>query len=165
MTVTSGSRVELREVTAESLQAILDLRVSESQERYVASNAKSIAEAHFHPEAWFRAIYADELPVGFLMLHDENLRPRPRQTDLYFLWRLMVDARYQKLGFGRRAVDLLIAHVLGRPNAHTLRTSCHRGEGSPEGFYRRLGFRPTGRDLEGEVELVLGLETDRAGRE
>lgn len=157
MSVTRGSRVELREVTAESLQAILDLCVSEPQEHYVASNAKSIAEAHFHPEAWFRAIYADDVPVGFLMLHDENLRPQPRQTDFYFLWRLMVDARYQKLGFGRRAVGLLVAHVQSRPNAHTLHTSCHRGEGSPEGFYRRLGFRPTGRDLDGEAEFVLSL--------
>ena len=140
-----------------NLQAVLDLRVSDSQLRYVASNAKSIAEAYFHPEAWFRAIFADEVPVGFLMLHDENLRPQPRQADLYFLWRLMVDARYQKLGFGRRAVELLIAHVRDRPNAHTLLTSCHRGEGSPEGFYRRLGFRPTGRHLGEEVELALSL--------
>jgi len=158
MTITRGSEVELREISADSLQAILDLRVSESQVRYVASNAKSIAEAYFHPEAWFRAIYADEVPVGFLMLHDENLRPQPRQTDFYFLWRLMVDARYQKLGFGRRAVGLLVAHVLSRPNAHALLTSCHRGEGSPEDFYRRLGFRRTGRDLEAEVELALDLQ-------
>jgi len=158
MTVTRDSIVELREVTAESLKAILGLRVADSQERYVASNAKSIAEAHFHPEAWFRAIYADEVPVGFLMLHDESLRAQPREADYYFLWRLMIDVRFQKLGFGRRAVDLLVAHVLSRPNARRLHTSCHRGEGSPEGFYRRLGFRPTGREVGAETELVLSLE-------
>jgi diamine N-acetyltransferase len=159
-TVSRDSRVELREVTAENLQAVLNLRVSDSQQRYVASNAKSIAEAHFHPEAWFRAIFAGEVPVGFLMLHDENLRSQPRQEDFYFLWRLMVDAGYQKLGFGRRAVEILIAHVRGRPNAHRLLTSCHPGEGSPEGFYHRLGFRPTGRDLGEEVELALCLQAD-----
>ena len=157
MTAAGSPEIELREVTAENLQAILDLRVSESQERYVASNAKSIAEAHFHPEAWFRAIYADETPVGFLMLHDENLRPQPREAGFYFLWRLMVDVRYQKRGFGRRALALLVAHVRSRPNARTLRTSCRRGEGSPEGFYRRLGFRPTGRDIGEDVEFSLSL--------
>ena len=79
--------------------------------QFVANNAVSIAEAHFHPEAWFRAIYADETAVGFIMLHDENLRPDPRQADYYFLWRLMVDARYQGMGFGRRGVGLLVELV------------------------------------------------------
>jgi hypothetical protein len=37
------------------------------------------------------------------------------------------------------------------------------GEGSPEGFYRRLGFEPTGEEIEGEV--VMGLRvTDRSGK-
>lgn len=164
--MTSPSRdstVELREVTAENLQAVLALRVGDAQTSFVASNAKSIAEAHFHPEAWFRAIFADQEPVGFLMLHDENLRPEPRQADFYFLWRLMIDARYQRLGFGRRALELLVAHVRGRPNAHTLLTSCHRGEGSPEGFYRSLGFHPTGRDLGEELELALALKDGASG--
>jgi diamine N-acetyltransferase len=66
--------VTLREVTTENFRDILTLRVSPEQREYVASNDRSVAEAHFHQEAWFRAIYADETPVGFLMLHDDNLR-------------------------------------------------------------------------------------------
>ena len=131
--------------------------MSEPQTRYVASNAVSIAEAHFHAEAWFRAVYADETPVGFVMLHDENLRPEPRERDYYFLWRLMIDARYQRMGFGRRAVELLVAHVRTRPNANTLLTSCLPGEASAQGFYLKLGFTPTGREPGGEVELALRL--------
>lgn len=50
--------VSLREVTAENLAAVLALDAAEGQRAFVASNAKSIAEAHFHPEAWFRTIYA-----------------------------------------------------------------------------------------------------------
>ncbi len=149
--------VSLREVTAENLRAVLALRVADAQTAFVASNATSIAEAHFHPEAWFRAIYADETPVGFLMLHDENLRPQPRRLDFYFLWRLMVDARYQRMGFGRRALELLVAHVCSQPHAHRIFTSFHAGEGSPETFYLKVGFRPTGRTVNGELELVLEL--------
>lgn len=149
--------IALTEVTAENLHAVLSLRVSDAQTAFVASNAKSIAEAHFHPEAWFRAISVDGLPVGFLMLHDENLRSEPRQTDFYYLWRLMVDARYQGQGFGRRAVELLVDHVRGRPNAHRLLTSCDTGPGSPEGFYRRLGFEATGEYHEGQLVLALRL--------
>ena len=36
-------------------------------------------------------------------------------------------------------------------------------EGSPEGFYRGLGFEPTGEVLEGEVVMSLRVN-DRSGR-
>jgi diamine N-acetyltransferase len=76
--------VSLREITKETVGSILALQVAPEQQHFVASNAVSIAQAHFSPEAWFRAIYADETPVGFIMLSD-----RP-DTSEYFLWRLMV---------------------------------------------------------------------------
>ena len=64
--------VTLREVTRENLDDILDLKVIREQENFVASNAVSIAQAHFYPvcpeTAWFRAIYADEVPVGFVLI-------------------------------------------------------------------------------------------------
>ena len=89
-----AARVSLREVTKENLREILLLRVAPEQERFVASNAVSIAQAHFHPDvAWFRAIFADETPVGFLMLHDEP------GTATYFLWRFMIDERHQVFGY------------------------------------------------------------------
>jgi diamine N-acetyltransferase len=99
--VTRTSTVSLREITSESLRPILRLKVFPEQEKYVASNAVSIAQAYFHRDnAWFRAIYADETPVGFLMLDD-----RPDEAS-YFLWRFMIDARYQKFGYGKRALEL-----------------------------------------------------------
>lgn len=155
--VNRASNVTLREVTAQNLGQILHLDVSENQREYVATNAQSIAQAHFSQEAWFRAIYADESPVGFLMLHDENLKDEPRETDYYFLWRLMVDRRYQGMGFGRRAVELLVEHVRQRPNARVLLSSFHDGPDSPRGFYERCGFELTGEEVDGEVEIRLRL--------
>jgi len=111
--------IALREITKENLSDILKLKVANYQEKFVASNAVSIAQAHFSPEiAWFRAIYADEVPVGFLMLDDE-----PNNAS-YYLWRLMIDERFQKRGFGKRALELLIEHVKTRPGGTALLTSC-----------------------------------------
>jgi len=154
MTQAVGSEavVSLREVTAETVRAICDLKVAPEQEQFVAPNAVSIAEAHFHPQAWFRAIYADETPVGFLMLADNPEAPE------YFLWRLMIAAGHQKKGFGQRAVALLIDYVRARPGAAELLVSYHPGEGSPRDFYRKLGFQETGRMEEDEVVLCLPLE-------
>jgi diamine N-acetyltransferase len=144
--------ITLREITKETLDDILDLRVSDRQKQFVASNAKSIAQAHFAQDvAWFRAIYADEVPVGFLMLEDDSANAT------YFLWRFMIDERYQKRGFGKRALELLIRHVKTRPGATVLLTSCVPGEGGAGKFYEKVGFKYTGVIDEGELMMRLEL--------
>jgi diamine N-acetyltransferase len=150
-TITCDSKVSLREVTAETVHTICRLDVSEAQKHFVALNSISIAQAYFEPKAWFRAIYADETPVGFVMLYDDPEEPN------YFLWRYMVDERYQKLGIGKRAMDLLLEYVRSRPGARELRLSCHPGEDGPEPFYRRYGFTLTGRMLGDEAEMRIDL--------
>ena len=148
--LTARSTISLREVTEDNLFPVLKLRVDEAQEQFVAPNATSIAQAYFARElAWFRAVYADETPVGFLMLEDNPQEPE------YILWRLMVDAKYQGMGFGFKAMALLIAHVKTRPGAVELKTSYAPGEGSPAPFYGKLGFVETGEILEGERVMSL----------
>jgi diamine N-acetyltransferase len=67
---------------------VLNLSVAEAQEKVVASNAVSIAQAYFaRDRAWFRAIYAGDTVVGFLMLEDQP------EVEEYFLWRL---SKYSK---------------------------------------------------------------------
>ena len=150
-TPTPTSVVSLREVTAKTVRTIIKLEVNEEQKHFVAANAVSIAEAYFEPKAWFRAIYADEIPVGFLMLYDDPDEPH------YFLWRYMIDTRYQKLGFGKRAMDLLLDHVRSRPGAHEMTLSCHPGEEGPEPFYRHYGFTRTGNWIGDEAEMRIDL--------
>jgi diamine N-acetyltransferase len=151
------SKITLREVTPDNLGAVMALDVFDDQRDFVASNARSIEQAQSHSEAWLRAIYAGDTPVGFVMLHDENLRDEIRQKDYYFLWRLMIDRRYQKRRFGRRAMELLVEHVKKRPHATMLMSSFRPGANSPEGFYAKLGFERTGNEHDGEIEIRLRL--------
>lgn len=147
----ADAEVTLREITRETLRQVLALKVGSEQERFVAPNAVSIAEAYFWPGiAWFRAIYADDTPVGFLMLEDNPEKPE------YSLWRLMVDERFQDRGYGRRAVELLIEYVRTRPGAIELFTSHVPGDDGPGRFYERMGFVLTG-EVEDD-ELVMRLE-------
>lgn len=143
--------VSLRKVTEENLKSVLNLEVTKEQEKFVASNARSIAEAYFSEHAWFRAIYADETPVGFLMISD-----MPEKAE-YYLWRFMIDARYQGKGYGRKALELLIDYVKTRPNAKVFYTSHRKGKGGPEGFYLKIGFRHTGKVEHGEFLMKLEL--------
>jgi diamine N-acetyltransferase len=144
--------VTLREVTKENLDDILDLKVTNEQENFIASNAVSIAQAHFYQEvSWFRAIYADETPIGFVLLDDDPV------NSYYALWRFMIDARFQRHGFGKRALELVIEFVKTRPGAKVFSTSCVPGEGSPEEFYKKMGFVSTG-EIDEDGELIMQCE-------
>lgn len=68
-----SSVVTLREITADTVRGITSLEVSEEQGKFGAPNGVSIAEAHFNEGAWFRAIYAGETLVGFVMLFDPTV--------------------------------------------------------------------------------------------
>lgn len=149
--------ITLKEISGSNIHEILALEVAEDQKSvYPRSNAYSIAEGHYPRDAdpvWIRAIYDDNKPVGFMMTSEV-----PDQGD-YFLWRLMIDARYQRHGYGLQAMNLLIERIKRNDNHRVLSTShlaANRGAGS---FYQMLGFEYTGEDL-GGGDLVMSLEFD-----
>ena len=149
--------VSLREITAGTVRAINRLDVKPEQRGQVARNSESLAQALFTPEAWYRAIYADDEPVGFVMLHDESLRTPPPAHPQAYLWRFMIDARFQRRGIGAAALQQVITHVRAKGVFASLTVSYVAGPASPEAFYLRAGFRHTGTVDEGEVVLELPL--------
>jgi diamine N-acetyltransferase len=137
-----------------------DLRVAAGQENFVDGVTQSLTEAAATPHArpWYRAIYAHETPVGFVMLGDDVPPGNPHIPWRYYLWRMMIDGRYQGRGFGRAALDHVVAYVRTRPGAELLMTSVVTGDGSSMGFYLRYGFQPTGEMFDHEHVLQLRLD-------
>jgi len=147
--------IELRPITRETVIAVVRLDAGDDG-RQVAPNAVSIAQAHFEPAAWFRAVYAAGRPVGFVMLYDPTLAPAPESPHFY-LWRLMIDRSFQGRGHGRATVERLVEHVRTRPGATELRVS-HVPDAAPLArFYQSLGFRYTGEQDEGELVMARAL--------
>ena len=147
--------VDLREVTRDTVAAVCKLDAGDGG-RQVAPNAVSIAQAYFAPEAWFRAIYAGDLLVGFVMLYDHTLAEAPEERE-FFLWRLMIDHQHQGKGYGRASVERLAEHVRSRPGAERLLVSHVKAAGRLSQFYQSLGFRYTGREDDGELVMSLDL--------
>lgn len=155
----ANSVVTLTEITRSSIGSVLALDVVPEQRRLLATNAESIAEAHFEKGAWFRAIEADGAPVGFVMLFDPS---RPGATieaddrpDELMLWRFMIDHRYQRRGYGRAALDLIVAHARTRPGIARIVSSYVPGEGGPRDFYLGYGFVETGEIDPDDDEVVI----------
>ena len=143
------AEVTLRAVTDDNFDQVVELQVADAQEQFVAPNERSLAQAAVTTEVMFRAIYAGDDPVGFLML---STKP-----DRFYLWRYMIDERHQVKGYGKAAMELVIEHTRQQPNVTELYLSYVPGQGSPEGFYKSLGFVDTGVVQDGETEAVLQL--------
>lgn len=109
--------IRLVEITKDNLNSVLRLKVSESQNQFVANNAVSILQGTYEENVWFRGI---------------------------FLWRYMIAEQHQSKGYGKSALLQIIDMVRGLPNAKSLSLSCLPADDSPRPFYEKLGFAETG---------------------
>ncbi len=150
--------VSLRPITESNRPAVEALRVAPGQERFVSSVVDSLREAVDEPggRAMYWGVYADETPVGFVMISDE-VDPAPHYIP-HFLWKLLIDERYQRQSFGTATLDLIVEYFRGRPGVEVLSTSAGQGDGSPIPFYEHCGFEQTGEIVfDDEVLLQLRL--------
>jgi len=145
--VLTGPRLE--PVTQENVRAACKLKTRPGQEDLVAPVAWSLAEAYTMPDiVWPRLIYDGGQLVGFIMAvfdpEDENALFHS------YLCRMNIGAEHQGKGYGRFAVEALCQEAIRR-GQHRLTVSYHPYQHGPEGFYRRLGFDPTGEHNDDEV--------------
>ena len=149
--------VTLEPITPANRAAIEALRVSPAQEQFVSGVRESLLEAAAEPDGraipW--GVYAGGTPVGFVMISDDVGAPG---YIAHYLWKLLIDARHQRHGYGTATLDLIVAYFRTRPGVEVMWTSAGRGDGSPIPFYERYGFEQTGEVVfDGEVLLRLRL--------
>ena len=100
--------VGLKKITRENVKECIRLEVAEEQKRLVAANAVSsqayVALVNEDCVPMPFAVYHDAAMVGFIMLSyikakDSVVKGR------YYVWRLMIDKKFQKNGYGRQAME------------------------------------------------------------
>ncbi len=155
--------IELRKVTADNWWECIKLEPNEDQKGFVAKNVESLAEAYVAltnneciPMPY--AVYNDDIMVGFIMLSyneaDEN-----NDEDSYWVWRLMIDKRYQGKGYGKetmaKALELIRTFPYGKTSAVFL--SYEPENIVAKGLYASYGFVETGKIEYGEMVAKLAL--------
>ena len=154
--------VQLREIaTDDERRAVLALRRGPGQERYLGSMESHFEDAAEEPRAKPRmwSVYDGDQLVGFVMISDGIEQLDEDLVGPYFLWRLLIDERFQGRGYGAATIDAIVDYLRERPGAEILFTSCKAGVGSPQGFYLRYGFALTGETKWGEDLLGLDLSS------
>ncbi len=135
------------------MQQIVKLSVRDDQEEFVEANGDSLAEAHYEPDAWLRALYADEEPVGLCIMF---IQP---EIDDYYIWRYMVDQRYQGKGYGQAGLKLIIDYIRATyPQAEAITLSHVPGNEVGAAVYRKIGFVYTGALDQGEAVMRFDLK-------
>ena len=158
--------LEFRQVTREDLDAVCALTVKAEQDGLVTSNVMTMAEAQFEPGALVRAAWQDHQPVGLLAMLRPSAYPEDQditiRRDMAYVWRFMVDAKFQGKGFGRQMM-----HAAGQTardwGYDGLSLTVGSGPHSAIPFYQRCGFELTGRKLWGdaqELEMILWFDKE-----
>ena len=145
----------LRTVTEANIDRLIKLAVAPEQQALVAPVATSLAQASVRTPGRPLAIHDGDEPVGLLLLWDARRDPEDPADQLY-VWRLMIDARYQRKGYGARAMRWVIDEAR-RLGVASVGLSHQMLPGHAGPFYEKLGFRYTGEvdDNEHVMELPL----------
>ncbi len=116
--------VQLRDIATEADRAaVLTLRRGPGQERYLGSMEShfedAVTDARACPRMW--SVHDGDLLVGFVMISDgipaERLAADDDIVGPYFLWRLLIDERFQGRGYGAATIDAVVAYLRTRPDA------------------------------------------------
>ena len=145
--------VSFRKITEANFRAIIQMKRPE-QERFVASNAVSLAQAWLYYEnhdVYPFAIYDEETPVGFMML-DEDLEER-----CLVIWRIMFPPEHQYQGYGTQSLEKIIQLARESGKYDFLLLDYVPENKVAEHVYTKLGFRPTGEISDGEIVMRLDL--------
>ncbi len=150
--------LQLIEITSQNWYKVCRLSgtLSEDHKKCVAPNSYSIAEAHYSPNAWMRAIALGEEPIGFVMI-DTTMENFPQgDKPAVFLWRFMIGGSWQKKGYARQVMDILREKYRNEGYKY-MYTSCTMEPYGPFGFYTKYGFIDTGKEAWEEEVLKLTL--------
>ena len=147
--------IELRKIDEGNRQGCLALRVAEEQSPFIAPNSVSLKQAAEQPKiARPFAIYADSTLVGFTMFAFDEDYEDPR--DRYWLWRFMIDARFQRRGYGKAALQVIVAYFKQNGADH-IKLSTKPGNTTALSLYRQCGFRENGEQNGEEIVLERNL--------
>ena len=144
--------ITIREVTAENFIDAIRLQPTPEQQRFVASNAASIAQSKFDTFLECYGIYNGDTMVGF-----SAFGKNPDDGEAWIA-RHMVGAEHQRQGHGRAGLLAIIEHMRRTYECSAIFLDVGPTNTAAIALYEQAGFVDTGKTQgEGKVyRLDLG---------
>ena len=146
--------IHLEKITEKNFIDAFGLKLAAGQERFVSHPIRSLAQAYVYREQCQPfGIYDEEVMVGYVMVIYDYDIPE------YDLWHMMIDVSKQGRGYGRAALDQVLAYIRTKPFGASDRVTltCNRENSRALRLYKSRGFVPTGAEDEEEIELSRTL--------
>ncbi|MEC1984314.1 GNAT family N-acetyltransferase [Bacillus cereus] len=105
-------KIYLKPIDKSNWEEAIRLSVKEEQQTFIASNLYSIAEVQFLDNFYAYGIYFDEKMIGFTMF---GIDP---DDNNYWIYRLMIDEKFQGKGIGKQAIYLVIDEIRRNNNTN-----------------------------------------------
>ncbi|GIQ71409.1 GNAT family N-acetyltransferase [Xylanibacillus composti] len=131
--------ISLRSVDQSNWEECIKLKPKIEQQRFIASNLYSIAECQFLTGFVMKAIYFDEELVGFSMygVDPDDLN--------YWIYRFMIDERFQSRGYGKQAMKLIIRDVEAMSDRKDVLLLGYKPDNEQaKNLYEKVGFQEIG---------------------
>lgn len=145
--------ITLREINRDNWRDCVRLKVSPDQERFVASNAVSLAQSKYEEECIPLAVYDENVMVGFVMYRPEDYLI----GKIWFIERIMIGEAFQGKGYGRATMELLLSNLRSDKAYKAILISFVPDNIAARQLYTSVGFEDTGEIEYGEVVFRFAL--------
>lgn len=128
--------LQLKPITKDNWITAIKLNVAENQKNFVASNAVSLAQLNFLDNFHANGIYDDESMIGFTLFGIDD------EDQQYWIYRLMIDEKYQGKDYGKEAVHLIVEAIqtMKAPQHQLIHISYEPKNIVAQQVYKKAGF-------------------------
>ena len=146
--------ITFREITSDNYSQVLNLKITPEQEaaKFVSPVVRSLADAWFYREegiTYPKAVYADEDLVGFIMYELDT------EEQQVFIWRFLIDQRYQGKGYGRQTIEAVLAMAKEQAQITKVVADYVDGNEPMKKILLDLGFEETGFNQEINEHIMV----------
>lgn len=136
----------LKAIDKSNWEECIQLKPNSKQERFIVTNLYSIAEARFLEGFKTKAIYFSEIMIGFTMFGQDP------DDGNYWIYRFMIDERFQRLGYGHQAMQLVIDEIRNSNDRTNILMLGYKPDNEhARKLYAKIGFKEEGIAPWGEI--------------
>ncbi|MBY4972322.1 GNAT family N-acetyltransferase [Streptococcus suis] len=146
--------IRLELVNKDNFDQVLDLDVAPKDQRRVASVEYSLAQAWLYRDSdvlFPYAVKSGQLTVGFLLLSYQPME------NSYYIWRLLIDQKYQNQGFGKEVIRQVLQRARDDQQCHKVTVNYVIGNHKMRYILEKFGFQPVGLDGQ-EMKMELNVK-------